>query len=50
VQWEVLTSLILAYPEIIILTLFANIYLGRWTGLRLSEMVRFQEIFKYLEE
>mgnify|MGYP002725564604 CR=1 FL=1 len=50
VQWQVITSLILAYPELIILTLIANIFLGRWTGLRLSEVVRFREIFKYLEE
>lgn len=50
VQWNVLKTLILAYPEIIILTLVANVFLGRWTGLRLSEVVRFQEIFKYLEE
>ena len=50
VQWAVLTSFIFAYPEIIILTLVINIFLGRWTGLRLSEVVRFREIFKYLEE
>ena len=50
VQWDVLTSLILAYPELIVLTLIANIFMGRWTGLRLSEVVRFREIFKYLEE
>lgn len=50
VQWSVLKTLIIAYPDIIILTLIANVFLGRWTGLRLSEVVRFQEIFKYLEE
>jgi len=50
VQLDVLQSLIIAYPELIILTLVANIMMGRWTGLRLSEVVRFREIFKYLEE
>jgi hypothetical protein len=50
VQWSVFTSLLLAYPEIIVLTLLVNISLGRWTGLRLSEVVRFREIFKAMEE
>jgi hypothetical protein len=50
VQWNVFESLILAYPEIIILTLAVDIFLGRWTGLRVSEVIRFREIFKYMEE
>jgi hypothetical protein len=50
VQWAVITSFIFAYPELIILTLVINVFLGKWTGLRLSEVVRFREIFKYLEE
>jgi hypothetical protein len=50
VQWEVLKSLVVAWPEIILLTLVINIFLGRWTGLRVSEVIRFREIFKYLEE
>jgi hypothetical protein len=50
VQWDPLTSLIIAYPELVLFTLAANLLMGRWTGLRLSEVVRFREIFKYLEE
>lgn len=50
VQWGVLKSLIIAYPEIVVLTIVVNVFLGKWTGLRLSEVVRFKEIFKYLEE
>jgi hypothetical protein len=50
VQWGVLQSLILAYPEFIVFTIVVNIFLGRWTGLRMSELIRFREIFKYLEE
>lgn len=50
VRWDPFTSLILAYPELILLTLIANLLMGRWTGLRLSEVIRFKEIFKYLEE
>ncbi|HLD08132.1 MAG TPA: 7TM domain-containing protein [Candidatus Peribacterales bacterium] len=50
VQWDLLESMIIAYPELILLTLLANVMMGKWTGLRLSEVVRFREIFKYLEE
>ena len=50
VQWRELQSLILAYPEIILLTLPINIFLGRWTGLRFVEYFRFREVFKHLQE
>jgi len=50
VQWSLLQSLILAYPELILLTLLINIFLGRWTGLRLVEYFRFREVFNHLQE
>jgi hypothetical protein len=50
VQWDVFQSLILAYPELILLTVIADVILGRWTGLRLLEYVRFREVFKHLQE
>lgn len=50
VSWDVLRDLVLAYPEIILLTLIINIILGKWTGLRLSEYARFREVRKYLKE
>ncbi len=50
VSWNVLRDLVLAYPEIILLTIVVNIVLGKWTGLRLSEYARFREIRKYLKE
>lgn len=50
VQWEVLKSLVVAFPELILFTLVIDVFLGRWTGLRVSEVIRFREIFKYLEE
>lgn len=50
VEWSVLKTLILAHPEVIFLFLIANIFLGRWTGLRLLEYIRFREIFRYSEE
>ncbi|PIR54189.1 hypothetical protein COU75_02025 [Candidatus Peregrinibacteria bacterium CG10_big_fil_rev_8_21_14_0_10_42_8] len=50
VQWAFLQSLILAYPELILFTVLINIFLGRWTGLRLVEYFRFREVFKHLQE
>lgn len=39
-------GLILAYPEIIFLSLLANVLLGKWTGLRLWEYYRFREVIE----
>ncbi len=50
VQWDVFQSLVLAYPEVILLTVIVDIILGRWTGLRLMEYIRFREVFKHLQE
>ncbi len=50
VQWSVLQSFVLAYPELILLTIVANLLLGKWTGLRLVEYFRFREVFKHLQE
>jgi hypothetical protein len=50
VSWTALQSIVLAYPELILLTIFVNLFLGRWTGLRLIEYFRFREVFKHLQE
>lgn len=50
VQLSLLQSLILAYPEVILLTILINIALGRWTGLRVVEYFRFREVFRHLQE
>ncbi len=50
VQLSFLQSIILAYPELVLLTIIINIFLGRWTGLRLVEYFRFREVFKHLQE
>ncbi len=50
VQLSFLQSLILAYPELILITIVINIFLGKWTGLRLVEYFRFREVFKHLQE
>ncbi len=50
VQWSYLQSLILGHPELILLLLLFNYGLGRWTGLRLMEYIRFREVMKHSEE
>lgn len=45
-SWESLIRLIAAYPWIVLFTIPINIALGKWTGLRLSEYLRFKEVFK----
>lgn len=50
VEWQFLQNLILGHPEIILLLIFVNYVLGRWTGLRLMEYVRFREVMKHAEE
>ena len=45
-SWEPLIKLIASQPWIILLTLPINILLGKWTGLRLSEYIRFKHVIK----
>ncbi len=50
VRWPAFETLVIAYPEVILLTVFINVLLGRYTGLRVTEYVRFREVFKHLRE
>lgn len=50
VEWQYLQNLMLSYPEIILLLILINLGLGRWTGLRFFEYVRFREVMKHAEE
>ncbi len=45
--WPWLRNLIYLHPEWIFLTLIINVFLGKWTGLRLSEYFRFREVIKH---
>jgi phage baseplate assembly protein gpV len=47
VSWELLRILLLSYPELILLTIPINILLGRWSGLRLTEYIRFRQLLRY---
>ena len=48
VSWDVLTTLLLSYPWIVLLTFLINFSLGKWTGLRVTEYFRFRKIFRSL--
>lgn len=39
-------TFIMAYPEIVLLTVLVNLSLGRFTGLRIVEYFRFRKLFK----
>jgi len=43
-------SAIMGYPELVFLLIPFNIALGKWTGLRVIERIRFREIFRHIEE
>jgi PKD repeat protein len=43
-------NLIMAYPEIVFLLLIVNLLLGRWSGLRILERIRFREVLRHIEE
>jgi len=48
-NWQFFKTLVLGYPEIILLTLVINYLVGKWTGLRLFEMYRFRKVIKNVE-
>ncbi len=48
-DWTFFKTLILAYPELILLTLVFNYMMGKFTGLRLMEYVRFRQVFKQMK-
>jgi hypothetical protein len=37
-----LQVLVIGFPEVLLLVVAANVYLGRWVGMRLSEYRRFR--------
>ena len=46
ISWPAFVRLLLVYPWIILLTLPLNIFLGKWSGLRFAEYVRFGRILR----
>lgn len=49
ISWRALHTALLEYPWIALLTLIVNIFLGKWTGLRILEYFRFREVIKNVE-
>jgi len=47
-SWKGLIEILLVHPWLILLTVPINVLLGRWTGLRISEYIRFKDIIKKL--
>jgi len=45
VTWQFIESRVLAFPELILIPIFLNIWLGKFTGLRLSEYFKFRSLF-----
>ena len=45
---SILIHFLAAYPWVVFFTIPINILLGKWTGLRISEYIRFQKIMKNL--
>ncbi len=47
-DWSWFRTTILAYPELVLLTVVLNILLGKFAGLRLTEFLRFRSVFKQI--
>lgn len=50
VQWNAFEVLLLGHPEILFFFLGLNFLMARWTGLRLTEYIRFRELIRHVEE
>ena len=49
--WPSFNSVIMSWPELVIVPLILNLILGKFTGLRLGEYLRFRSLFKdHVEE
>ncbi len=46
VSWQKFEALIMTYPWLVLLAIVFNIFLGKWTGLRLNEYWRFKDVLK----
>ena len=50
ITWDVFRIMVLEHPEYILLLFVFNIFLGKWTGIRLSEYLRFREVIKNVDK
>lgn len=49
-KFEFIKRMMLTYPEIVFGLIIANILLGKWSGIRVLERVRFREVLRHIEE
>lgn len=47
---DFIRRVMLTYPEIIFLLLIVDVILGKWSGLRILERIRFREVLRHIEE
>jgi hypothetical protein len=50
IRWQLLQNFLLIHPESIIAVVIFNLAVGRWTGLRLREYIRFNDVINRQEE
>jgi hypothetical protein len=48
ISWKAFLLLILMHPWLILFTFVINFNLGRWSGIRLTEYIRFRKIISHL--
>jgi hypothetical protein len=48
-SWKVLLEFVANYPWAILFTIPINVALGKWTGLRLTEYIRFKDVIKKMQ-
>ena len=49
-KMEFVKDLMLNHPEMVFFLILVNILLGKWSGLRVLERVRFREVLRHIEE
>lgn len=50
IKFGFIKNLIMSYPELVLLLIVVNILLGKWSGLRILERIRFREVLRHIEE
>ncbi|MDA1061212.1 MAG: PKD domain-containing protein [bacterium] len=49
-RFEFVKNMMLTYPESVFLLIIINILLGKWSGVRVMERIRFREVLRHIEE
>lgn len=50
ISWGFLRTMVVAYPELIIGFIIVNFFLGKWTGMRVTEYFRFKKVLEYVKQ